>query len=244
MNVFLSFTTVPERAPRAIYIVRTLLDEKSKGKLNFTKLFLSIPLLYRTYGILPLKYILELQKIEQNSNGAFHLIRPLIDYGPITKLLPILENTRKYKIEMDKSILVIFDDDCYHTELVQQAIEHQLQNLNTTFTYYQYKYQNVNVPQGVDLITFYMKHLQDFVDYERQIALSNLDSSCFYVDDLVIGNYLKQKGIPIQTLDRGNYKWPWIPNCVINDKHSLYQMNGPRNRDTVMDKCYKYLCGG
>jgi hypothetical protein len=242
-DVYLSFTTIPSRIARTVFIVRNLLQHLEQSKISFTKLFLSIPLIYRLpkHGIAPLKYIIELQQLERKSQGKFKLIRPFIDYGPLTKLLPVVESAAKYQIQMDNSILVIFDDECYHVELIQQAIQHQLENLKTSFTYYQYPYKALQVPQGVDLITFYMKHLKDFPAYERQVILKDLDSSCFYVDDLVIANYLKLKQIPIQTLDRGNYNLPWTPNCIVKDTHSLHLAEGAHNRRDMMQKCYRNI---
>jgi hypothetical protein len=238
MDVYLSFTTIPSRIARTIYIIKTLLQHEQDQTLTFTKLFLNVPFIYRlpSHGIIPLKHIWELQRIEKESKGKFCLIRPWVDYGPLTKLLPVIENHAKHRIDLDRSILVIFDDECYHVELIQHAIEKQMNDLKRSFTYYRYDYKGIDVPQGVDLITFYMKHLREFPQYERRLSITQ--SACFYVDDLVIGNYLKSKGVPIEVLSRGTYQLPWIPDCITKDTVSLYAMQGASSRTNSMNGCY------
>jgi len=235
LPVYLSFTTIPIRIKRTIKIIKNILENLS----GFDCLFLNLPMTYINdkYGQLKVSDLLTLDHLQRKFANRFKIVRSSIDYGPVTKLLPIVQ--RKNSLMSNESILLIFDDNCYHLDAFKKIAEKQCENLNLTFTYYSYNYKNkIRVPQGVDIVSFYFPNLQGFNEFV-QYALRN--QHCFYVDDLVIAKFLQQKGIPVRDIAR-HWTWPWIPECYnIPDKVSLFAKEGSFSRDNSMHYCFKHL---
>lgn len=221
--VYITMTSIPERFPNTYKVVLNML----KYLKGFDKLVLNIPYRYK-------KFKMDndsLSKLESLIDPRFILNRTE-DYGPVTKILPTLD------IVPEESIILVCDDDCYHLEAFKIAAEEQQSNRSKSFTFWKYKYNNIDIPQGVDIITFWNPNLHNFKKYIINALRSEY---CFYVDDQIIGNYLSQNGISIEQLDR-KWKWPWIPNCFNNGpKFSLFGQKGKYNRETSNRECYKFL---
>jgi len=232
LPVYFSLTTVPSRIERTKRIIKDILENVH----GFERLFLNIPTTYKNtkYGQLSSRDLFALTELETKYPSRFKINRSSIDYGPITKILPVLQRNLIPK----ESILLIFDDNCYHYDAFKLIAEKQDKNLSKTFTYYSYEFKNVRVPQGVDIISFYVPYLDDFVNYVQRALQTK---HCFFVDDLVIAKYLQNKGIPIEDVQR-RWTWPWIPDCYnIPDKSSLFSQTGEFSRNNSMHYCYKSL---
>jgi hypothetical protein len=230
-NVYLSFTTIPSRAERSYRIIQDLLKENQRDRF-FTKLFLCLPDKYISFRENIDHH--QRQRIKSLESESFQVLE-CQDYGPATKIVPVLQH-----LDGDlNAILVIFDDNCYIFDAFRQIIRKQDKSLDKSFTFYTYMFHGLHVPQGVDLISFWIPNLSDFVPYFKKNVPEQ--DGCFFVDDLIIAFYLRWKGIPIEELPR-KWKWPWIPDCHnISDTVSLFGQQGKHSRDKMMEKCYSSL---
>lgn len=216
--VWLSLTTIPERMKKTCEIVKKLLETDT----TFDKIVLNIPHRYKRFKNTP-----DCRDLETIRDSRFILNRTP-DYGPLTKLLPTLD------IIPPESILIICDDSEYRKGVFELAARSQENNRSKSFTYWKYDYKGIDIPQGVDIITFWTPNLDSFRSYASN-AIRN--DYCFYVDDMVIGNYLKSRGIVVEQLVR-HWKWPWIPD---DNEESLFSNKGKYNRDTSNKMCWDYL---
>jgi len=95
MRIVASLTTIPSRIRKIEPVIKALYNQKS---LKFDNIYLNIPLSFKGK-----KYILP-EFLNKYDN--LKILRCDIDYGPITKLIPVLE------VELDpNTIIITFDDD-------------------------------------------------------------------------------------------------------------------------------------
>jgi hypothetical protein len=214
--VYLSLTTIPSRFDKTMVNIKKLLDSLT----GFEKIILNIPHKYKKFGDF---------KVNCNIKDQRLIINRCEDLGPITKLVPTI------RIIPSECILIIFDDDEYHPEAIKIAAEKQDKEHFKSFTFWKYTYKNISVPQGVDIISFWKPNLNDFNEFYSN---SKGNNHCFYVDDLVIGWYLKHKGIEIETLER-KWKWPWIEGS--QKGYSLFGLKGEYSRNNSMSNCYSHI---
>ena len=232
--VILSLTTIPERIQVTRKIIESELNELSG---NFV-IVLNLPLSYKNKTktfTLDKNFHAETKKLEKlafSSNGKFILNR-CNDYGPLTKLLPTLSlNLPK------ESILLVRDDNCYHAEAFSILANRQIKELSKSFTYYSYEYNNTKIPQGVDIISFWLPNLSNFKTFAEH-SLKN--EYCFHVDDMVIGKFLKNNGIQVETVKR-LWKWAWKPDCFNGSSNfSLFGKKGEYSRENSSKMCDKYI---
>ena len=231
--VILSFTTIPERLQKSTAIVKDILTNID----GFDYLVINIPKIYKTFSWnVSNKDLEELKNIRDRRL----IINRTDDYGPLTKLMGTLQ-----RFPIKDAILIIFDDNFYHHEAFKIIAERQDENTNKSFTYYKYKYNKIDVAQGVDMVSFWLPNLENFKHYYNQIKYNKY---CFYVDDLIISNYLKEQNIPIEQLQR---KWKWVwkidqdpPGAPTGRGFELFKIKGIYNRDNSMRMCYNKLNKG
>lgn len=223
--VYISMTTIPSRISNTVKIIKNTL----KSITGIEKLILNVCEDYHeVHKSTITKHIQELQEI---TDPRFRL-NITYDIGPITKLVPSLNITPR------ECVLIICDDDCYHHEAFKMIAEKQDKVHDKSFTFFKYKYGELEVPQGVDLISFWKPNLDGFAEYFKK---ANENKSCYFVDDLVVGFYLHYKGIEIEQLDR-KWKWPWIPDCLPEkNKESLFKKKGKYSREKAMKECLIHL---
>lgn len=216
----ISLTTIPSRMKHTVQVVDKLL----KGLTGFEKIIVNIPRDYKD------------KEIWQTIRDPRLLVNITEkDYGPITKLYPVFQ---LYGFAASREMnLLILDDNEYHLESLKRIAERQDRDHNKSFTYYKYDYKGLNVPQGVDIISFWYPNLRNFVEF-YQTLLPN--KYCRHVDDLVIGKYLNQYGIAVEQLDR-KWKWVWKPNP--SETTSLFMKQGKYSRDNSMKHCFNTLRG-
>ncbi len=224
--VYISMTTIPSRMGNTIKIIKNTLKHVE----GIEQLILNVCDSYKEVHKSPITHHMEeLQKID---DPRFRL-NVTYDIGPITKLVPSLRITPK------ECVLIICDDDCYHHEAFKIIAEKQDKEHDKSFTFFKYDYGKVEVPQGVDLVSFWKPNLEGFMDFFNK---ANKDKSCFFVDDLVVGFFLNRKGIEIKQLDR-LWRWPWIPSCLPKEgkQESLFGRKGDYSRKKAMKKCMMHL---
>lgn len=204
--VYISMTTIKNRLPKTMEIIKNFL----KNVKGFDKFILNTNL-----------------EIEPIHDPRF-ILNKTKDIGPITKIIPALS------IIPAECILIVCDDDSYHNEAFKLIAEKQDKDHTKSFTYWKYNYEGTDIPQGVDLISFWSPHLYEFNKFYK-ISIPN--KYCFYVDDLIIGMYLKQKGINIEQVNR-KWKFPWFPSPT--DK-GLFSKEGGYSRKTSMKECFLFM---
>jgi hypothetical protein len=220
--VYISMTTIPPRLENTLKIIKNTLKHMD----GIEKIILNIPIKWKNFS--------ENKQLNNNiiNDTRFKLNIIQEDYGPITKIIPTLDITPK------ECILIVCDDECYHHEAYKFLAEKQDKHHDKTFTYYKYNYDDLTVPQGVDMISFWKPNLDGLRDYWEK-TLGN--EYCFYVDDLVIGGYLRSKGVEV-VQEKRKWKWPFIPNCLeVKDNESLYNKKGKYSRNNSMKKCMLFL---
>ena len=224
--VYISMTTIPSRIGNTIKIIKNTL----KYITGIEKLILNVCESYKEVQKSPITHFI--QELQEINDPRFQL-NITYDIGPITKLVPSLRVTPR------DCVLIICDDDCYHHEAFKIIAEKQDKNHEKSYTFWRYEYGGAAIPQGVDLISFWKPNLDGFEEYWKR---SQGERSCFFVDDLVIGVFLQERGIGIEQLDR-LWKWPWIPSCFPKDgkEESLYGKRGDYSRKKAMEKCMKFL---
>ncbi len=208
--IYISMTTIPPRMKNTSRIIQNIINRVT----GFEKIILNIPKKYKNFN-----EIFDYPVIK-NNKVIINIIEK--DMGPISKLIPTLN------IIPRESILLICDDDCYNHEAFKIIAEKQDKIHSKSFTFWKYSYNGIEVPQGADIISFWTPNLEG-IQYNE---------TCFYVDDLVIGMFLKTKGIEIEQLNR-NWKWPYIPNCLsVKNNVNLFSKKGENSRDLSMKKCF------
>ena len=221
--VYISMTTIPERMSNTYKIIKSTLNNLS----GFEKLILNVPIKYQSWEMDKLN----LTKLESINDPRFILNRTN-DFGPATKIIPSLS------ITPNECIIIVCDDDCYHYEAFKIAAESQEKDRSKSFTFWKYTYNGLDIPQGVDLITFWKPNMLGFESYAKRVIKYR---HCFFVDDMIIGSYLSQNGISIEQLDR-KWKWPWIPNCFGKEsKFSLNKQKGEFSRESCNKNCFKLI---
>ena len=228
--LILTFTTIPERLQNSVKIVKDILNNVD----GYEYLVINVPKKYKTPSWnASYKDLEELNNIRDRRL----IINRTEDFGPITKLFGTLQ-----RFPIKDAILILFDDNFYHHEAFKIIAEKQDEDTSSSFTYYKYTYNNkIDVAQGVDMISFWMPNLRNFKEYYERIKHNKY---CFYVDDLVISNYLKEQNISIKQLQR-KWKWAWKPSDVLpKGRFELFKKKGLYNRDHSMKRCYTELIPG
>jgi hypothetical protein len=221
MKTIITLTSIPPRFEQTAKNLNYLLSNLKNP--NETTVILNIPLIYKrfmpnTKGRRALKR-LRLQFSNLRINEL------ITDMGPITKLYHSLPFIRS---QPTNSIVLILDDEMYRPDAIERIIKCQYDNLFTVHSYWVYQYNNISVPQGVDIIATSKDLLAD----SEQFINKNLNS-CRYVDDLMLAEYFRLKGVPVKQIARF-WKWPWIPTH--KEGTGLFESG---KRETQMSVCAK-----
>jgi hypothetical protein len=164
----------------------------------------------------------------QINHPNFVLNRIQEDYGPLTKLYPLLS-----LIENKETIIFLCDDDeiypeKYHEELYEKIISSPEKafgyrgiNLNGT----EFIFESGDQTKNVFALETYTGVVYKRKFFDTDFNVPKKESNCYYTDDLVIGSYLEKKGIQkiqipgikIGSMQNkaGNSKYPLIPNNFV-----------------------------
>lgn len=227
--LYISLTTTPPRLRKTIDIIDRL-SKSIKVKSSYFKIILNICKNYKRWPNHKIDLITKHRLQQLDSSNDNIIVNYTDDIGPITKLIPSLD------ITPDECIILVIDDDCYHTEAIKIASEYQNKQKDKSFTYWKYNFKGIEIPQGVDIITFWKPNLRNFKKFYNY---SKNCEYCFHVDDLIIGKFLDVNDIQLIQLNR-KWKYPWIPNCN-NRGEGLYSLKGKYNRTNAMEKCFRMI---
>ena len=222
--VVLTMTTVPWRINHTLKIVKEILS----GLTGYTYLVINIPKIYR------LGWEIDETVVSKFPKDPRLIVNRTEDYGPATKFIPTLDLYPPDK----KAILIIMDDSEYHLNMIKKIVETQDNNRESVHTYYTYSYNGITIPQGVDLISFWWPMLDGLKNYWHEMSSNE---SCWRVDDLVLGGYLRDKGIPIKALSRDGLKWVWKPIPPNLEGKTLFGSQGGESRESSMAMCVKNM---
>lgn len=216
--VYISMTTIPSRLKKTTKIIENMLQ-----CIQGATIILNVCEKYKEVQKVPI----DLQRLKAIQHKRF-ILNITEDIGPITKIVPSLD------ITPEECIIIICDDEMYHHEAFKMIAEKQDKLHHKTFTFWKYNYQGIEVPQGVDLVSFWKPNLNQFKHFWNS---SSSNKHCFFVDDLVIGLYLHNRGVEIEMLHRP-WKFPFIPS---KEKESLFSKKGEYSRENAMKKCLLFL---
>ncbi len=127
------------------------------------------------------------------------------DYGPLTKLIPILKKTSIN----DDFWIITFDDDTFYeeeqTNYIDLYIKNYNYNKNLVFGFigfdfdknydivYKSEEKCVDILEGYGSIAYHRSIFKDdFIDYLNKLITNN---NCKYSDDILISNYLAKHNI-------------------------------------------------
>jgi hypothetical protein len=196
-----SLSTLPSRLFCCVHAIKSILSQN----MSLDALYLNLPyvtLKGKSYTISP-----ELQEIADH-DPRFRINRCRADYGPITKLLPILD------IETDSETRIItFDDDVLvHPDVVEILMNKSLADPNACFSFsgwcvgtFPFAYQRVinakidekcDWIQGVNCIIYRRSMLDmDGLLKFRRSCPSEIARTLWMNDDHWLSGYLADKGI-------------------------------------------------
>lgn len=201
-RVVISLTTTPYRIDR----IRETLDSLLNQSIPADQIYLNIP------------YVLQRDNISyaipewlQNYPGI--TIKRVEDFGPITKLLPTLEQ----EIDPNTIIITVDDDVWYPRHVVRDLVAYSLQhpqvavtpihidytlNAEKIFTKVKYKFKHGSKPSIV-VGAAGVAYRRDFFKNDFKQFITTLPAQCRLADDLTISMYLKRNHIDIeQTIEK------------------------------------------
>ena len=149
----------------------------------------------------------DLSEIGDNENFENVIINRCEDFGPATKLFPVLLDE---KLDPETIIITVDDDVIYHPETVAHLIKYSTLIPDSVVCNSGWNYVNlgflklpliklgtdpstVKILQGDKGVTYRKKFFKDMETLENKIK----EQSCDTLDDLSISCYLKTKGIKI-----------------------------------------------
>lgn len=220
MKTVITLTSIPPRFEQTAKNLKYLL-ENLKNPSN-TTVILNIPRIYKRFPPNP-KGRRAIKQL-RNHFSNLRINERIPDMGPVTKIYPSLPFI---KAQPTNDIVLILDDEMYRPDAIERIIKCQNDDLFTTHSYWVYDYHGIQVPQGVDIIATCKDILHDLEPF-----VNNYLSSCRYVDDLLLAEYFRLKGVPVKQIARF-WKWPWIPT---HKEGGLFESG---KRELQMKSCSK-----
>ncbi len=155
------------------------------------------------------------------------------DYGPATKLLPVLEK----EVNPNTNIIICDDDNIYKSTWASKLIDHSNKNLNKVISYSSWNTQtqyngtlNFTVFSAFKGVIFKRHFFKNFKKF-----FLNLDKTCYWGDDLGISYYLYLQKIPIITIELDN-------NSYINkDSYGQLQYSLREGKKYTNGNNYNYI---
>ncbi len=233
-SVHTTMTTSPKRLKKLGAVLATL-DTSYVEHINIV-----LPYLYgrdkKPYNKKDIEKISKFPKVR--------IIRTEKDYGPITKMLPVLN-----KVNDPKSIVISIDDDVGYpigliNELIYQKIENHPNSIvestvsNIDLRQWIERYDTVwpskqrpRTPY-VDLVEGWMgvAYTKGLVETKTMEKISKLSKECFLSDDIVISYVLTENKVPIV---RVNNKYTPVPFSYMYGTEDDALMRGGGTGDVV-----------
>lgn len=125
------------------------------------------------------------------------------DQGPGTKLLGALHWLNKHAAGgRDGDILMVLDDDHVYLPFALEKMLEEQQRRGSCYvcSFFAYFCRGIMVPQGADIIAYPLNSgfSADLLEFHRSFVEG--DPSCFVVDDLWVGMYLRLCGCEVVSL--------------------------------------------
>jgi len=229
-KTIITLTSIPTRFDQTAKNLDYLLTNLKNP--NSTTVILNIPRIYKRF----MPNISGRRKIKQLRTRFpnLRINENIPDMGPVTKIYPSLSFIES---QSTNSIVLILDDEMYRPDAIERIIKCQNDDLFTVHSYWVYEYNGnaetkwgnhkIQVPQGVDIIATCRDILRDLNPF-----VNNYLSHCRYVDDLLLAEYFRTKGVPVKQIARF-WKWPWIPT---HKEGGLFESG---KRELQMKSCAK-----
>ena len=185
-RLIVSLTTSPLRLNEIDKVIENINNQTIKP----TKIYLNVPHYFKRNCE---KYNLEkLNELKKYNNLEINFCE---DKGPITKLYPTLE-----KENDGNTMIIILDDDMeYEDKLIEKLVSQFLENpeivlANDVNIYATVK--GIDTPGAYAGIIFKRSMFKDdFIDF---VDKTGMYKNCYNSDDLIIGIYLKNKGVQVK----------------------------------------------
>ena len=203
-RVVISLTTIPSRINKLKSTISSLLDTS----VRVDQIYINIP--YKTIKGKTYKIPRWLKTLHSDS-GIIKIYRPEKDYGPATKLLPILSIENK-----DTIIIVVDDDVIYGSHLVEEMVktfyDKGQDEAITTFgsDIKGYEPLNYNYPtflrcrkgKYVDMVMGHNSFLvtPDMLPLEHIFNYDQAPKECIWVDDVWISGWLWYNRVKIWSI--------------------------------------------
>jgi len=205
-KIYISLTTSPERISKLIHIINTL------DLNNVEEVLINVPLKYgrngSSYTIPP----------ELEHHPKVRIIRPELDLGPITKLLPGIEYAKQK--DPNSTVITIDDDTGYPNGFISELIYHSVHNEGSVVggsgqdgKFWGFDNQlpahakkgssacpadgdgvyHCDVVEGFGGIAYRPKYVN--TDLMKRFSNREFSKDCFVSDDLVISYVLAHSGV-------------------------------------------------
>jgi hypothetical protein len=204
---------------------------------------------------IPVSYIqLNLPKVFKRSGETFETIPSFLhhdkikirfveDIGPITKILPTLQE----KFTHDTLVLSIDDDTIYGNNMIEMFLKYHKQFPNHVLTgsghshrlssnqLFPLQHQKATMIEGFSGVLYPYKLFQNI-----KIDTSNVPKECYFSDDFVLSNYIHIQKIPITSLEFFKF-----PIYKINQLHfgfhndALHKSGNGKKETTIHPQNYK-----
>ena len=234
-NIIVSLTTSPTR----IHGIESLLECISNQTIKPSKIVLNLPHIFKrtntTFTNIP-KFIL--------TNSLIYINR-CDDIGPSTKIIPTT-----YLFDDPETIIISIDDDIvYRNNFIETLLKYSNLEPDAVITGQSFmrinKFNNnlnyAQLVEGYSSVLYKKKHFQNF-DLDK---LLNYPKYCFFADDFIISNYLKENNINIIVTNEkeGNEPYDNIYTELGNGPDAL-RNGADNNTNGNIDnyiKCSSYL---
>lgn len=202
LETIITLTTIPPRFEQTAKNLESLLKTIPPN----TLVVLNLPKRFQRFQPNP-KGRKQLEALQKRFPNTFLINDNIPDMGPVTKIYPTLPLIKSQPINVT---VLILDDEKYRPDAIERIIKAQYDDKFTVHSYWVYPYPTqyghiIQVPQGVDIIST----CRDILNGLEMFVNSNLEK-CRYVDDLLLAEYFRLKGVPVKQIPRF-WKWPWIP---------------------------------
>lgn len=201
-DVYITLTTSPMRLPKVKAVLATL------DLTNVKRIYVVLPQKYghknRPYNK---RYIESVKKFPKVT-----VIRTKKDYGPLTKMLPVLR-----RVKDKKATVISIDDDVAYpmgmvNEMIYTKVNHPKKviesgpglNIRSWIPNFR-NYWPENRPRAplTDMVEGWsgIAYSPALTDTKKMEELADISKQCYLSDDLVISYVLANKGVPRKTVD-------------------------------------------
>ena len=183
-KIIVTLTTIPSRIKQKI-ILNTL-NSLEKQRIKPDIIYINIPKISKKGEKYPITLLKKL--IKPYKNVKLNIINT--DYGPITKIIPILNKISK------KDNIIIIDDDVYYHKNVIYTLLNSGKNVAGFVGQKNNKWLCGEYYNGpVDFLETYAGVLyKGYILKDLYKTYNKYKKKCYYQDDIVIGKHIKTTG--------------------------------------------------